>query len=413
MHFIERARVETMIEHHEPQTQLNRPSIPEAQPTAFRSSPPKRAAVALQWHSVVWLFWLVAGVAAISTNPLLNMLIMAQAVLVASTCHTENPVGRSFGLFIRLGLFLVVVRTFLSAIPVGGFSYGGTPLFKLPELVLPIWLGGLRLGGTTTLEMIVGGFVSGMRLWALILVFGAFNAVADHYALLRRAPHILFHAGLATTIALTFVPQVVLQLQAIRDAQRVRGHRFRTWRDALPLIVPLLSGGLERSIQLAEAMDSRGYGRTTRRHQGTGWLQLLIIAAITLLALGLYAGFVGDWRGWIAATCGGVLTILMLRRLGSATTRTRYIRERWHRRDTWVALACVVVIFGVTLLRQMRLGGLIYTPLPRVSWPPFDPFVGALLLLLSVPAIIQLVISEAAHDRQPRLQHSPLADRTK
>ncbi len=363
-------------------------------------------------HSFVWLLWLIAGVVAISTNPLLNLLVMAQAVLVAQTCHTESPVGHAFGVFLRLGLAFVVVRTLLSIIPIGGFSYGETSLVRLPEVGLPIWLGGLQLGGTATLEMFVGGCVAGIRLWAVILVFGAFNAVADHYGLLRRLPRMLFHAGLITTIALTFVPHVILHLQTIRDAQRVRGHHFRTWRDGLPLIVPLLSGGLERSIQLAEAMDSRGYGRTTGYRRGAAWAQGAIILGLTLLALGLYFGFTGTWQGWIAGAIGGILAVGTLQWLGSGTRRTRYLRERWHTRDTLIVCASLVLIVGMTALRLLDRGGLLYTPLPRVRLPSFDPLTGALLLLLSTPALIALCNYEAPNGRQHQIRHSRMADRT-
>lgn len=364
--------------------------------------------VVSRFHSAIWLIWLLASVAAISTNPLLNALIMAQATLVALTCHTDSPVGRAFGLFVRLGLVLLIVRTLLSAVPIGGVSYGSTELFRLPALDLPIWLGGVRLGGITTLEMIANGFVGGMRLWAVILVFGAFNAVADHYALLRRLPRALFHAGLATTIALTFVPQVVLQYQAIRDAQRVRGHRYRSWRDALPLIVPLLAGGLERSIQLAEAMDSRGYGRVLPDQPRRGGDQWLAIGGVTLLAIGLYAAFTGPAWGWLAVAAGVGLTIWALRRLGGSAPRTRYLRERWHGRDTLMLCAALALLIGVTLLRATGSGGLIYTTLPRIAPPPFDPLTGALLLLVCAPAIVQLLTGET----HARPRHSTLGDRS-
>ena len=347
---------------------------------------------------------------AISSNPLLNALVMAQAMLVAVTCHTDSPVGRSFGLFVRLGFVLLVARTLLSAIPIGGVSYGGTVLFVLPELHLPIWLGGLQLGGPATLEMLVGGFVAGMRLWATILVFGAFNAVADHYKLLRRVPRALFHAGLATTIALTFVPHVISQSQAIRDAQRVRGHRFRTLRDALPLVVPLLSGGLERSIQLAEAMDSRGYGRTAAPRRGFVVLQLVTIAGVTALAVGLYAAFTGAAWGWAAVAAGSALSIVALQRLGAGGPRSSYRRERWHRRDTLVVIASGCVVCGMLLLRQLDAGGLVYSTLPRVVPPPFDPRTGALLLLLSVPAMLQMS-KENRYARRSELVDTTLGDR--
>jgi len=362
-----------------------------------------------KFHSLVWLVWLIAGIVATSSNPLLNALVMAQAVLVAVTCHTDSPVGRAFGVFVRLGLLLLVTRTLLSAIPIGGVSYGGTVLLVLPELELPIWLGGLRLGGPSTFEMLAGGFVAGVRLWTIILVFGAFNAVADHYRLLRRVPRALFHAGLATTIALTFVPHVVSQAQAIRDAQRVRGHRFRTLRDALPLLVPLLAGGLERSIQLAEAMDSRGYGRVAPQRSHLA-LQLLTVAGVSVQAVGLYAAFTGAAWGWAAVLLGVAAAIGALQRLGAGVARSSYRRERWHRRDTVVAVAAACVVCGMLLLRQLDAGGLVYSTLPRVAAPPFDPLAGALSLLLSVPALLGMP-KENAHGRRSRLVDTTLGDR--
>jgi energy-coupling factor transport system permease protein len=217
----------------------------------------------------------------------------------------------------------------------------------------------------------------------------------------------LFHVGLATTIALTFVPQVVLQLQAIRDAQRLRGHHFRSWRDGLPLLVPLLSGGLERSIQLAEAMESRGYGRTIQRR--SRWSEVLLLLGLSLLTIGLYASLTGNWRGWLFVALGGLLSIGTLNNLSNGPSRTRYIREHWRRRDTLVLLASLVLIVGMVVLRNLRVDGLLYTTIPRLTLPPFEPLVGAFVLLLSVPALIQLFTDEGADGRK-KLQHSTMAD---
>ena len=212
----------------------------------------------------------VAGALAVGSNPLHNLLLLCAAVFVALVCERDSPLGRALGFFVRIGLVLIVMRVLLSAIAVGGFAFGATPLGRLPSVRLPWWLGGLALGGPFTFEMLMVGFIGGMQLLTLLALFGTFNAVADHYGLLRRAPSFLGGAGLAVTIALVFVPQTLQQLVAIREAQQVRGHRFRGWRDALPLLVPLIVGGLERSLYLAEAMDSRGYGGAGTRPQDAG-----------------------------------------------------------------------------------------------------------------------------------------------
>lgn len=354
-----------------------------------------------KFNSVVWLGWLLAAVLAVSSNPLLNLLVLTQAVLVALACRSGNPVGRAWGLFAWLAVLLIVVRTLFSAVPVGDITYGDTPLFTLPTFRLPIWLGGLDVGGVATLEMIAGGFVQGLQLATLVLVFATFNVVADQYALLRRMPRALFHAGLVINIALTFVPHLVLQGQAIREAQRVRGYRFRSWRDALPLIVPLLAGGLERSLQLAEAMDSRGYARTNGPRRASFWTQLAAVAGLTLVSVGLYFLFTGDGRGLVISVVGVIIMAIALRMMGSGVRRSSYRRERWHRRDSVVAVACGVLIMGLLALRATGGGNLIYTTLPHFTLPPFDPLAGVLVVLLSTPALLTLLATEETHERLP------------
>jgi hypothetical protein len=100
----------------------------------------------------------------------------------------------------------------------------------------------------------------------------------------------------------------------------------------------------------------------------------------------------------------------MLRRMAGPSRRTRYLRDRWRRRDTLVAAASLLLIVGMTALRLADRGGLIYTTLPRVTLPPFEPPVGVLLLLLSTPALIDLLNVEEPDERQQRIQHSHLAD---
>ncbi len=144
---------------------------------------------------------------------------------------------------------------FALAIPFNALSIhmGQIILFRLPES-WPI------VGGPITLEAVIAGTVNGLALLTILVVFAAFNAVVDHYQLLRATPSFLFHAGVVISISITFVPQMVLSAKEIRQAQRIRGHRFRGIRDLLPLVMPLLANGLERAIQLAETMEARGFG---------------------------------------------------------------------------------------------------------------------------------------------------------
>ncbi len=367
---------------------------------------------AIRFHPLVWPAWLAAAGFSVGSNPLHNLLLLPAATLVALVCHTESPVGRAFGLFVRIGLIIILIRVALSAIAVGGLHFGETPLGRLPELQLPWWLGGLALGGPFTLEMVLSGLVGGIRLMTILAIFGAFNAVADHYGLLRRTPRCLGGAGLAVTIALAFVPQTITQLVTIREAQRVRGHRFHGWRDTLPLLVPLVSGGLERSLQLAEAMDSRGYGARARvGDRGPLWEQITTIMGLALLAIGLFSLFYRpDPRLGLLEIAGAAIPLAVAARsLGRATRRSRYLRERWHSRDLVVVASSLLLMAASIYLRRITPDAFVYSPFPRATLPTFQPWSSGLVLLVMVPAAI-VVAGEERIDRAARSRVAP-ADR--
>lgn len=104
-------------------------------------------------------------------------------------------------------------------------------------------------------------------------------------------------------IAVRFVPVLILDALSIMDAQRSRGLEFdkgnilERIRKVIPVIVPLIAVALNRSLDLAEAMDSRGYG-AIRRPTSLYHLKLKqsdIIATLILLlgaAVGLYVTLV-------------------------------------------------------------------------------------------------------------------------
>jgi len=338
------------------------------------------------FHTWSWVAWLIAAAlpAFLLHNPLYLALVLGAAWIVYAALGRTSAVGSSWGSFVRIGLFL-----FLLAIPFNALSIhvGQIVLFRLPEN-WPI------VGGPVTLETIIAGAASGLALFTILVVFAAFNAVVDHYQLLRSTPAFLYQAGVVISIAITFVPQMVLSAKEIRQAQRIRGHRFRGLRDLLPLVIPLLANGLERAIQLAETMEARGFGSVLNplSHR-----QAILSQVGTLLALvGLLAGLVmlaflpgGTTGGWILAGSGiaSLLAILWLQ--GRRVHRTRYRRPRWQTRDTTIVLASAVVIGVVMVARQIAPGTLYYSPYPpNPLLPPFNPWVGAALLLLALPAVV-------------------------
>jgi energy-coupling factor transport system permease protein len=377
-------------------------------------------------NTLTWLAWLIAAliVAGLTTNPLYLLLALLAATLVALACHrdlsTNLGLARAYRLFFLAGFVLWVGYIVFSVVTVGG-ARGRTVIAELPTLTLPALLGGITLGGPIAAEDLVWGAVRGLRIWTLLAIFGAFNALVNHYRLLRLAPRSFFHAGLAITIAIAFVPQTLRAIATIVESQRVRGHRFRGPRSYLPLVAPLLANSLEQSIQLAEALDARGYGRTRPEDRHVGRRQMVLLGGLLLVGMGVfgwlyYGSFTGSAVGGTSyrivsaalMLVGATMLRLVLRSLGRLVTRTTYRRERWRRRDTAAlaaSMACAVGWIGLWLAG----GRLPYNPYPVITIPAFDPVAGALVSLLAIPALFGSAPSEG-RARIPSRARRPARD---
>ncbi|MGH8826003.1 MAG: energy-coupling factor transporter transmembrane component T, partial [Jiangellaceae bacterium] len=213
-------------------------------------------------HAGAWWVWALGLAAAASrtTNPLLLALLIAVAGFVVASRRGTEPWSRSFTAFLKLGLVVIAVRVVFQALFTSQVG-GSTVLFRLPELALPDWAAGLKVGGAVTAEAVVLAFYDGLRLATILACIGAANALADARRLLRSMPGAVYEAGVALVVAMTFAPQLVEDAGRIRRAHRLRGRRVRGVRAIGRVAMPVLEGSLERSLDLAAAMDSRGFGR--------------------------------------------------------------------------------------------------------------------------------------------------------
>ena len=354
------------------------------------------------FHTLTWVIWLVAAAVPAFTlrNPLYLILVVGASWIVYLSLGQTSPVGRSWGTFVRIGVMFVAVAVAFNAL---SSHFGTLILFRLPD-TWPI------VGGPITLEAAIAGAANGLGLLTILAVFATFNAVVDHYQLLRATPAFAFQVGTVVSIAITFVPQMVLSAMEIRQAQRIRGHRFRGTRDLLPLVMPLLATSLERAIQLAETMEARGFATvldpdsSELSHRRAIWTQVGLLATLLGLLAGLFlltfvvGASVWGWGLLILSVVGmGVL----LWGQGRQVRRTRYRRYSWQRHDTVVAIACGIALAAVIAGRLVAPQTLAYSPYPPNSLlPPFNPFVGAALLFLALPAGYGL-ISKSAAPREP------------
>jgi len=139
-----------------------------------------------------------------------------------------------------------------------------------------------------TSEELAAGGIQALRLAAVGLAFAIYVLLLDLDRLLQAAGFAR-HSVLAVGLATRLVPTLERDAAGFVEALRGRGIEVRGLRGRAQLLSPLLAGSLERSLNLAEAMEARGFGRPGRtRAPALPWTPLdrLAVAAALLLALG-------------------------------------------------------------------------------------------------------------------------------
>jgi energy-coupling factor transport system permease protein len=322
-------------------------------------------------------------------NPLYLVILGLSAWLTFLGAGQNTGQLRGWLGLIRLGALIWVITIPFNALMM---HEGSTVLLRLP-VNWPL------VGGAITLEAVAYGASAGLAVWILILLFAAFNTTMDASELIRLAPPVFYQASIITSIGLTFVPQMLTSAQEIREAQRVRGHRFRSWRDMIPLVMPLLTTSLERAMMLAESMESRGFGgettglNTRRRLQ----LSLLVLLGLALLFSGLLLNLWWRQSAWWV----GAIVILAVVCLGYAfvslakhSKRSHYKRQHWRLPDTLIGATSIAATTIVVFTRLTNNLALTYYPFPPGSMlPSFNPWLGIAFVLFAIPGLLSIANS--------------------
>lgn len=324
-----------------------------------------------------------------TTNPLLLGLLVGVAGYVVAVRRTDAPWARSYGAFVKLGLVVIVVRLVFSAF-LGSPIPGSHLIVTLPELPLPDWAKGVRIGGRVTAEQLVFGLYDGAKLAALLICVGAANALANPARLLKSLPGALYEAGVAVVVAMTFAPNMVADVLRLRTARRLRGRPAGGVTAVLQIGLPVLEGALERSVAVAASMDARGYGRTAA-------VPPAVRRTTTALTLGGLLGVCAGSYGLLAAEgaayglpilgIGLAAALAGLRLGGRRSVRTRYRPDLWGVRAWLVAGSGAAVAVVMILAGAYDPAGLHPGVVPlEAPGLPLWPAAGVLLGLL--PALV-------------------------
>ena len=128
-------------------------------------------------------------------------------------------------------------------------------------------------GRHLTSEMVEFALSLTLRFIALMTSFSIFflTTSPDKLSLALDKAGIPYEFNFAFITAIRFVPVLADEAQSIIDAQRSRGLELEKGnflariRKYIPILLPLIINSIRRSLELAEAMESRAFGAVRRR----------------------------------------------------------------------------------------------------------------------------------------------------
>jgi energy-coupling factor transport system permease protein len=165
--------------------------------------------------------------------------------LAAALAGVTRQVRRATLVGLPIAIVIALVNPLVS-------SNGNSVVLRLGELF------GHRFDVTS--EAILFGLVAGLRVLVLIAAFGLFNAVVDPDELMRALRRFSYRSALTASLATRLVPVLARDAMRMNEAARCRAKpapRTMVARAAL-------ASALDRAVDVAAALELRGYGSALR-----------------------------------------------------------------------------------------------------------------------------------------------------
>ena len=152
-------------------------------------------------------------------------------------------------------------------------SIRGSLFLMVMIFVLNLLFGYFSAGYQITSNTIIYSVATSIRFLTLVSSFSIFflTTSPDDLGLAMQQARIPYEFCFAFTTAIRFVPVLADEAQNIMDAQRSRGLELDKGsflsrvRKYIPILIPLIVGAIRRSLEMAEAMESRAFGAKDTR----------------------------------------------------------------------------------------------------------------------------------------------------
>jgi len=168
-------------------------------------------------------------------------------------------------LLVLLAIFLVEIPVIASARSLRRWvrTMRGGAAFALLIFFMNLFFGGtLSLAIALTLRFII--LLSSFSIFFL-------TTSPDDFGLALQQAHLPYTLSFTFTTAVRLIPTMAIDVQTIVDAQKSRGlelekgNLLRRIRNYIPILIPLIISAIRRSVELAEALESRAFGAKKTR----------------------------------------------------------------------------------------------------------------------------------------------------
>jgi energy-coupling factor transport system permease protein len=206
-------------------------------------------------------------------------LVLAGALGGIVLAGVAAGVGREVARSVRLALPFALLIALVNALVYQG---GETLLVRGGEFLGRRW--------DVTLEAAAEGAVTGLRIVVLVAALGGLmSAAVDPDQLLKAVRRISYRSALTVTLATRLVPVLARDAARMGDAARCRPYP----PGRLAVVRAALAGSLDRAVDVAAALEVRGYalaGRPPRGRRPWSRHDLRIAAAALAVAAVAIAG---------------------------------------------------------------------------------------------------------------------------
>lgn len=159
-------------------------------------------------------------------------------------------------------LLALLVLTFLVALEAriwdGWFAYLKMSWYMALMIVL---LNLLLNPSPGSYDSLLFASAMGLRLAVVISAFAVFSLTVSPQELMKIMSKLRIPSSIILMISLSlrFVPVLLSDVETLTQVQKARGAKLKGIRGKKPLITPLISHSLERSLDVAEALEARGF----------------------------------------------------------------------------------------------------------------------------------------------------------